>query len=401
MRSHHEAGVGITDGILVLMAAASGVAVGNLYYIQPLLADIGRTFAVSAWAMGTVAMLAQLGFATGVLFFVPLGDIRERRQLIVIMLLGAAASLIGVATARSYAWVATAAFFVGAFSVSPQMFVPFAAHLARPEQRGRAVGIVMSGLLIGILLSRTASGYIGSVAGWRSMFWVASALTLGLAVFVAGTLPRSAGTSRLSYPRLLQSLWDLVRREQVLRESALAGAMLFGAFSAFWSMLAFRLETPPLHYGTRVGRAVRPDRCSGSQRGSDRRSSCRSVESSRQCSRGALRSDNRVRRVRIVRSHVMGTGGWSCRARCRRPGRSRDEPIANSQPSARSAQSSDDGVHGGVLSWRCRWFRYRRLRLAEVAMAGCVCGRHRHVSPGSDQTFDARGPSSRGCTHRD
>jgi predicted MFS family arabinose efflux permease len=252
MRSHHEAGVGITDGILVLMAAASGVAVGNLYYIQPLLADIGRTFAVSAWAMGTVAMLAQLGFATGVLFFVPLGDIRERRQLIVIMLLGAAASLIGVATARSYAWVATACFFVGAFSVSPQMFVPFAAHLARPEQRGRAVGIVMSGLLIGILLSRTASGYIGSVAGWRSMFWVASALTLGLAIFVAGTLPRSAGTSRLSYPRLLQSLWDLVRLEPVLRESALAGAMLFGTFSAFWSMLAFRLETPPLHYGSRV-----------------------------------------------------------------------------------------------------------------------------------------------------
>src|SRR5262245_4323430 len=252
MRSSHEAGVGVTDGVLILMAAASGVAVGNLYYIQPLLADIGRTFAVSAWAMGTVAMLAQLGFATGVLFFVPLGDIGERRRLIVIMLIGAAASLIGVATARSYAWVAIACFFVGAFSVSPQMFVPFAAHLARPEQRGRAVGIVMSGLLIGILLSRTTSGYIGSIAGWRAVFWLASVLTLGLAVFVAMTLPRSAGTSRLSYPRLLHSLWDLVRREPLLRESALAGAMLFGAFSAFWSMLAFRLEMPPLHYGSRA-----------------------------------------------------------------------------------------------------------------------------------------------------
>ena len=216
MQSHHEAGDGITDGILVLMAAASGVAVGNLYYIQPLLADIGRTFAVSAWAMGTVAMLAQLGFATGVLFFVPLGDIRERRQLIVIMLLGAAVSLIGVATARSYAWVATACFFVGAFwrFLGPQMFVPFAAHLARPEQRGRAVGIVISGLLIGILLSRTASGYIGSVAGWRSMFWVTSVLTLGLAIFVAGTLPRSAGTSRLSYHACFNrfGIWSALSR---------------------------------------------------------------------------------------------------------------------------------------------------------------------------------------------
>jgi predicted MFS family arabinose efflux permease len=252
MNVDRDPGAGISRGMLGIMAAGAGVAVANLYYIQPLLADIGRTFAASPWAMGVVAMLVQVGFATGVLFFVPMGDITERRRLIVLVLGAAAASLIAFATSQSYGWLAASSFFVGTFSVAPQMFVPFAAHLAQPERRGSAVGIVMSGLLIGILVSRTVSGYVGSVVGWRAMFWLASAVTLALALFVVAALPRSAGTTRLSYPRLIQSLWHLVAREPVLRESAFAGAMLFGAFSAFWSMLAFKLEAPPLHYGTRV-----------------------------------------------------------------------------------------------------------------------------------------------------
>lgn len=234
------------------MAVASGIAVANLYYIQPLLADIGRAFAVSASAMGIVAMCGQLGFATGVLFIVPLGDIGDRRRLILVMLAGASIGLAAVATARSYVWIASALFAVGACSVTPQMFVPFAAHLAAPERRGRAVGVVMSGLVVGILASRAASGSLGAVAGWRTVYWMASALTLVLAGVMAMTLPRSIGASRLSYGRLIGSLWHLTRSEPVLRESALAGAMLFAAFSAFWSMLAFRLETPPLHYGSQM-----------------------------------------------------------------------------------------------------------------------------------------------------
>ena len=248
----HVAGAGIGAGLLAMMAVGAGIAVANLYYSQPLLADIGRTFHVSASAMGVIAMLSQMGFATGVLFFLPLGDISDRRRLILIMLVGAAISLMGVATARSYAWMGAASFLVGTFSVSPQMFVPFAVHLATPERRGRAVGTVMSGLLIGILASRTVSGYAGSVLGWRAMFWIASALTLALAMVMALSLPRVGVGIRLPYGRLLGSIWQLVRREPVLRESALAAAMLFGAFSAFWSMLAFRLETPPLHYGSQV-----------------------------------------------------------------------------------------------------------------------------------------------------
>ena len=242
----------MSRGLLAIMAIGSGIAVANLYYIQPLLADIGRTFAVSPYAMGLAATLAQIGFATGMLLFVPLGDIGERRALIVVMLVGAALSLAAVALSRSYAWMAVATFAVGAFSITPQMFVPFAAHLAAPERRGQAVGVVMSGLLVGILASRTASGFIGSVAGWRTVYWSGGALTIALAFVSAATLPRSPGTSRIPYGRLLASLWHLARREPVVRESSFAGAMLFGSFSAFWSMLTFRLETPPLHYGSRV-----------------------------------------------------------------------------------------------------------------------------------------------------
>jgi predicted MFS family arabinose efflux permease len=243
---------GLSLRLLVTMAVASGVSVANLYYLQPLMADMGRTFRVSALGMGFAAMLAQVGFAVGVLLFVPIGDIRDRKRLILIMLGGATAGLIAVAVAPTYAWLAVACFTVGIFSVTPQMFVPFAAHLADPGGRGRAVGIVMSGLLIGILLSRTASGLIGAAAGWRAVFWLASLLTVLLAVVLTASLPVSVGTLRLSYPRLLRSLWQLLRSEPILVESAFAGAMFFGAFSAFWSMLPFRLETPPLHYGART-----------------------------------------------------------------------------------------------------------------------------------------------------
>jgi predicted MFS family arabinose efflux permease len=234
------------------MAIGSGIAVANLYYIQPLLADMGRAFAVSPSAMGGLVTLTQVGFAIGMLLLVPLGDIGERRRLILLTLSCTAACLAAVALATSYAWIAVAIFFVGAFSVTPQMYVPFAAHLAAADRRGHAVGVVMSGLLVGILASRAVSGFLGAAAGWRAVFWFGAALTIAMAVVSAVSLPTNIAASRVSYSRLLASLWHFTRRERVLRESALSGAMLFGSFSAFWSMLAFRLETPPLHYGSRA-----------------------------------------------------------------------------------------------------------------------------------------------------
>jgi predicted MFS family arabinose efflux permease len=234
------------------MAVGAGLAVANIYYSQPLLANIGRAFNASPAAMGGIAMLTQLGVATGIVCLVPLGDIRERRQLIIVLLVGASVSLIAVALAPSYLWLGVASFSVGVSSATPQMLVPFAAHLATPERRGQAVGTVMSGLLIGILLSRVASGYVGTLLGWRAMYWIASLMMVILAIVLATTLPRSQPTSRLTYPRLMQSLGRLILTEPVLRESAIVGSMLFGAFCVFWATLAFHLEAPPLFYGSRV-----------------------------------------------------------------------------------------------------------------------------------------------------
>lgn len=234
------------------MAIASGIGIANLYYNQPLLAMMGRTFGASPSAMGIVSMLTQMGFATGLLLFVPLGDTMDRRRLILATLVAAAISLVSFGVATSYLWLAVASFTVGAFSVSPQMLVPFAAHLAPPERRGRAVGTVMSGLLIGILLSRTISGYVATTLGWRAMYFIAAGLMMLLAVVLARELPPSQSRARVPYRRLIASLWGLIRTEPVLRESTLSGGVLMGAFSTFWATLVFRLETPPLHYGSRA-----------------------------------------------------------------------------------------------------------------------------------------------------
>jgi predicted MFS family arabinose efflux permease len=234
------------------MAVGAGLTVANIYYSQPLLANIGRAFDASPAAMGVIAMLTQIGVATGIVCLVPLGDVQERRQLIITLLVAASLSLVGVAMARSFLWLGVASYLVGVCSSTPQMLVPFAAHLATPERRGRAVGTVMSGLLIGILLSRVASGYLGTALGWRAMYWIASLVMLLLAIVLAGTLPRSRPTTQLTYAQLMRSMGRLIVTEPVLRESALVGAMLFGAFCAFWATLAFHLEAPPLYYGSRV-----------------------------------------------------------------------------------------------------------------------------------------------------
>jgi predicted MFS family arabinose efflux permease len=228
------------------MAVGSGLAVANLYYAQPLLADMGRYFGVPDRRMGAVAMLSQVGYATGLLVFVPLGDRLERRSFILVLLGAVTVALVGVATALSFLWLAAASLMVGVTTIAPQLLVPFAAHLAEPTQRGQVVGTVMSGLLIGILAARTVSGVVGKYLGWRAMHGIAAALMVALALALKELLPRSQPESRgVSYFGLLRSIVGLLREEPVLRQSCLFGAMGFGAFSAFWTTLAFHLAMPP------------------------------------------------------------------------------------------------------------------------------------------------------------
>ncbi len=233
-----------------VLAVASGVAVANLYYAQPLLAELATTFRVPADAMGLAATLAQVGYGFGLLFLVPLGDVLERRGLILTLLAAVTAALLAVAAAPSFGWFAAASLALGFTTVSPQLLVPLAATLAAPAERGRVVGTVMSGLLIGVLASRTYSGLLAARLGWRAVFLVAAGLSVALIVTLRLLLPRSEPGQHLPYPRLLASLAALLREEPVLRQSCLFGAASFGAMSAFWNTLAFFLARPPYEYGS-------------------------------------------------------------------------------------------------------------------------------------------------------
>lgn len=232
------------------LAVAAGVSVANLYYNQPLLALIGHSLRASAGRTSHVAMATQAGYAVGLLLFTPLGDIVPKRRLIVSLCLLTAIALLGVAFATNIAAMEFASFLVGLFTVVPQVIVPFAVDLAPADRRGRVVGAVMSGLLVGVLVARIASGAVGAVFGWRIMFLSASVAMLLLAGVLFRTLPHVPGTTGASYVALLRSLITLLRKERVLREASLIGGALFGAFSILWTVLVFRLAAAPYHAGS-------------------------------------------------------------------------------------------------------------------------------------------------------
>jgi predicted MFS family arabinose efflux permease len=235
-----------------LMALSVGAIVANIYYVQPLLATMALTFSVSVSMIGLVAMLTQVGTAIGMLVFVPLGDSRDRRALLTALLSGASVALCGVATAQNLIWVSIASFAVGACGAAVHVIVPFAAQLAPENSRGRVLGTVFSGLLIGILLARTFSGVVASFFGWRSVYVIAALAMLALMLLLRARLPRLPPQNSLGWPALMRSLVDLVRDHPALRESAFLGAALLCVFSAFWTTLVFLLQTPPYHYGSSV-----------------------------------------------------------------------------------------------------------------------------------------------------
>jgi len=236
--------------IVWLLALTTGCVVANIYYIQPLLADIAREFGLSVAQIGVVAMLAQVGTGLGMLFFVPLGDKYERRGLIAVLLVAEAAACALAATASSIIWLSVACFFVGGTAATVHVVVPLAAHLAPPKERGRIVGTVLSGLLIGVLLARTFSGIVGAQFGWRTVYWFAAALMLALAMTIRLSLQPSQPQLSMKWTALMKSVGSLAREHPTLREAALLACLLFMTFSALWTTLVFLLRTPPYHYGT-------------------------------------------------------------------------------------------------------------------------------------------------------
>ncbi|MFB7938068.1 MFS transporter [Streptomyces sp. NPDC056049] len=246
---HHERRTPDPDlprGLVVLFALACGSAVANVYFAQPLLVTMGHDLAMSPALVGGIVTLTQVGYGAGLLLLVPLGDVVARKRLVVAQLLLLVVALVAVATARTALVLLAGTAAVGLLAVVTQTLVAFAASLAGPARRGGVVGMVTSGVVIGILLARTASGLMADLAGWRSVYLASAQLTVLLALVLHRTLPHpAAAPARLRYGQLLRSTFTLFATERLLRHRALLGLLIFAAFSALWSSVALPLSEAP------------------------------------------------------------------------------------------------------------------------------------------------------------
>ncbi len=242
----------MTPGMVALFAVACGIAAANLYYAQPLLPVISRDLQAGSGSTALVITAAQVGYGLGLALIVPLGDILIRRRLVPAILSVAAAALFVASAAPSVLVLIGAVAVAGLCSVAAQILVPYAAELASEEQRGRVVGTVMSGLLLGILLARTFSGLIAEVAGWRTVYVVAGTVVLILAAVLNRRLPSERPRPSIIYSQLLASVIHLVRTEPVLRLRAAIGGLAFATFNVIWTSLAFLLVAAPYHYSEAV-----------------------------------------------------------------------------------------------------------------------------------------------------
>ncbi len=246
----------ISQKMLLLMAFACGACVANIVYAQPLLIEIQRSFGGEAFIsdvkIAWIPTLTQIGYALGMLFIVPLGDRFERRRMIFIFTLASAGALFAFAFSPTFYCVAFASLLIGLLTMTPQLLIPFAAHLATSKNRGRIIGTMMSGLLLGILLGRSVAGFVGTAIGWRAMFASAGSVLFILAFWLRAMLPISEPTFTGNYRSLIYSVFHLIRTEPVLREAMLFGGMLFAAFNAFWATIIQLVSSDAFHLGART-----------------------------------------------------------------------------------------------------------------------------------------------------
>ncbi len=234
----------VPRGMTVLLAATCGLIVANLYYAQPLAGPISASLGLSHAGAGLIVTMTQLGYGAGLLFIVPLGDLVENRRLILAVTALATVALLGAALAPTAGAFLLAALLIGIGSVAVQILVPYAAHLAPEAKRGQVVGNVMSGLMLGIMLSRPVASFVAQVSSWHTVFFASTAVMLVLMAVLTRALPARVPAHRLGYGALLASMLNLARTMPVLRRRALYQFCLFGAFSLFWTTTPLLLAGP-------------------------------------------------------------------------------------------------------------------------------------------------------------
>jgi predicted MFS family arabinose efflux permease len=235
--------------LLPFLGLACGVGVSNIYYNQPLLLQMAHSLHADYSHMGAVAVATQIGYSIGILAFVPFGDVIERRILMVRLFAGVALSTLLAALAPNLATLLAASIAIGLTAAVTHVVVPIAPELADDEERGRAIGTVMTGLLLGVLLARSVSGWIASFLGWRAVFVFAALCNAAFVPLMLRKLPRLPPHKPLPYSQAFSSLWTLIRTQPLLRESAVLGGLVFAAFSAFWTTLVFLLGSKHYHLG--------------------------------------------------------------------------------------------------------------------------------------------------------
>ncbi len=243
---------GLPAHILWTLAIVAGISVANLYYNQPLLNVMRHELGVSEFKSNLIATITQVGYAIGLLFIVPLGDLFQRKKIILINFILLIFSLIAIAIAPNIYIIWAASLVTGICSMIPQIFVPIASQFSRPENKGRNVGIVISGLLTGILASRVVSGFVGEILGWREMYFIAAGLMLVCAIVVLKVLPDIRPTFQGKYTELMKSLFQLIKDYPVLSIYSIRAALAFGSFLAMWSCLAFKMGLAPFYANSDV-----------------------------------------------------------------------------------------------------------------------------------------------------
>ncbi|PFL06451.1 MFS transporter [Bacillus thuringiensis] len=238
----------ISSGLIILLATSCGIIVANLYYAQPLIGVISNVIELSNSSAGLIVTLTQIGYVVGLLFIVPLGDIVENKKLILILLFLSAFALISMVFVKSATLLLIASFFIGLGSVAAQVLVPLVSYLSSENARGRVVGNVMSGLLLGIMLARPISSLVADMWGWNAIFALSATVIIVLAFVLSKVLPTRKPKAKTNYIALLNSMWQLLRTTPILRRRAIYHACVFGAFSLFWTTVPLLLSSPAFHF---------------------------------------------------------------------------------------------------------------------------------------------------------